>query len=349
MNIALLGCGRMGEVHGEAYAALAAGVRVFYVDADVHKASLYADRYGGAGTLPTWQAAVADTTIDAVDNCLPDFLHVEPTLAALHAGQHVLLEKPMAHTLADADRLLAASRHSGRYLMVAENFRFLPHLERAREIIGAGTLGDIFLIEVHHFESLQPRGWRTEARPEDGVGGVLIDVGHHFVDMAVQLGGPIAWVFAQFAQKTHPHFSGEDTAVLSFGYASGVIGQLTLSIGTPGAPPKPTFIVCGTRASLYFDWQSGLWMGEGRAFAPTRLILGKAPEAPDSFTYWGESIHAGVCAFVGALSRGTPVPVPAEAGRHVLAVVLAAHRSAQERQVVTVAQSRRQSHAWGHG
>jgi myo-inositol 2-dehydrogenase / D-chiro-inositol 1-dehydrogenase len=303
-------------------------VNVFYVSLDTAEAQRYAARFDGAGVFTSIEEALASANIDAVDNCLPSNLHPAVTEAALNAGKHVLVEKPMALSLEDAWRMIDASRKASRMLMVAENFRFLPHLERAKALITEGTLGEIFLVEVNHFERLHPRGWRTQGTGE--IGGALIDVGHHFVDMAVQLGGPVRWVFAQFSQKTIPEFSGEDTAVMMLGFESGVIGQLAES------PPQPTFIVCGTKASLYFDWQSGLWLGKGRAFEPSELVMSKDPEPPDSFAYWGASIHRCVEAFVDTVETGRESQVPGEVGAHDLAIILAAHQSARNGMKVAV-------------
>lgn len=345
LNIAVLGCGRMGEVHSEAYVTMPDEVCVFYVDSDREQAKHYVERFSGAGMFDSIDEALASPDIDAIDNCLPDHLHVAVTEASLRAGKHVLIEKPMAHTLEGANRMIQASRVSGKMLMLEENFRFLPHLNRAKEMIAEGVLGEIFLIEVHHFESLcpTPGSWRTQTTTQDRIGGMLIDVGHHFVDMAVQLGGMVEWVFAQFSQKTLLNAGGEDTAVLMLGYESGVIGQITLSIGAPGAPSKPTFIVCGTKASLYFDWQSGVWTGQGRAFEPVSLVMGKEPEPPDSFEYWGTAIHDCVRGFVRNIRADQPPQVPGEVGLHDLAIILAAHQSARTREVVSV----RQAEAYG--
>ncbi len=326
----------MGEVHGEAYATLRDEARVFYVDNDPEQAAAYAERFGGAGVFRSIKAAVMAREIDAVDICLPPQSHAAATEMAFGGGKHVLVEKPMATTLVDADRMIQAGRRAGKVLAVAENFRFMPHLNRARQMIADGALGDLFLIEVNLFESLRPL---STPQGQPGVG-ALMDVGHHFVDMAVQLGGPVAWVFAQFAQRTYsqrvPGYPGEDTAVIMLGYASGTIGQMTITIGAPGAPPRPTFIVCGTGASLFFDWQSGLWTGDGRAWTPATLVRGKAPEAPDSFEYWGETIHAGVRAFVHNLRAGLAPEVAGAIGRYDLEIILAAQQSARTLQRVAV-------------
>ena len=195
----------MGEIHGEAYAEMREEAHISFVSRDGSRAREYAARFGG-GTLDSYAEAIRSPDIDLIDNCLPDELHVTVTEAAFAAGKHVFVEKPMAMSLAGADRMLRASRRAGKHLIVAKNFRFMPHLERAKEFLAEGALGEPFLIEVNHFESLRPSGWRTAS--QGTAGGTLIDVGHHFVDMAVQLGGPIDWVFAQFAQKTLPDFTG---------------------------------------------------------------------------------------------------------------------------------------------
>lgn len=331
LTVAVLGCGRMGEIHGQAYATLHDEARVFYIDADPAKAAAYAERFSGAGTFGSVEQAVHAQDVDLVDICLPIHLHPGVTIAALNAGKHVLVEKPMATTLADADHMICAARHAERTLVVQENFRYMPHLERAKALIAEGALGDVFLIEVNLFDSLRPP--KAQAN-DDGRVGALLDVGHHFVDMAVQLGGPVAWIFARFAQKTLPGYNGEDTAVVMLGHASGVIGQLTVTIGAPGAPPQPTFVVCGTKASVYFDWQSGLWTGSGRAWAPTTLVLGKQAEPPDSFSYWGATIQTSVQSVLRDVLAGRAPRVSGAIGRHDLEIILAAQRSAQTGAVV---------------
>ena len=126
--------------------------------------------------------------------CTPHDRHLADARLALDAGLHVLVEKPIARTLEEADGMLAAARGAGRVLMVAENFRFMPAFRHVAALLDAGRLGA--LREVH----LVARGFRAQAgwrlAPEAMGGGALIDGGIHYVHVLRWWGGGVRRVFA---------------------------------------------------------------------------------------------------------------------------------------------------------
>src|SRR5204863_8001529 len=125
--------------------------------------------------------------------CTPHDRHVDDVMQALAADRHVLVEKPLARTLDEADRMIAASASAGRVLMTAENFRFMPAFRWVRRALDRQLLGE--LREIH----LVARGWRRHAgwRLTPGAGGgALIDGGIHYVHALRWWGGGVRRVFA---------------------------------------------------------------------------------------------------------------------------------------------------------
>src|SRR6266566_2758891 len=143
--------------------------------------------------------------------CTPHDRHLDDVLTALAAGRHVLVEKPLARTLEEADRMIDAAARAGRVLMTAENFRFMPAFRWVRRALDAGTLGDPR--EVH----LVARAWRrhTGWRLTPGAGGgALIDTGIHYVHALRWWGGEVRRVFALRPPQTIADMAGEDAVDL---------------------------------------------------------------------------------------------------------------------------------------
>jgi len=137
-----------------------------------------------AARYADYQELLADPAIDAVSICTPNFFHCEPTIAALEAGKHVLVEKPMAMTVAEAERMCAAAAANDRHLVTGFQWRFNPKARFLKAQREAGLFGDIHFVRV--------QAWRRRLIPSWGVftdkakqgGGALIDWGVHLVEMA---------------------------------------------------------------------------------------------------------------------------------------------------------------------
>src|SRR5262249_15496909 len=105
-------------------------------------------RYGFERASDHWEDLVKDPAVEALDNCLPNHLHLEPCLAAIRAGKHVFCEKPLGRSAAEARRLRDAAKQAGIVHMVGFNYRFLPAVQLARRLIDEGRLG-----RLHHFRA----------------------------------------------------------------------------------------------------------------------------------------------------------------------------------------------------
>jgi len=155
MALVVLGCGWIARRH--AAAARRLRLPLIFASRDADRARRYAREFGGVGAYGDYAQALRDSRARAALVCTPHDRHLDDVLEALAAGRHVLVEKPLARTLEEADRMIAAAARAGRVLMTAENFRFMPAFRWVRRALDAGMLGA--RREVH----LVARGWRRHA------------------------------------------------------------------------------------------------------------------------------------------------------------------------------------------
>ena len=190
INVAVIGLGWPGQRHLEGYFKVPF-VRVAAVcDASPALLAETQARFGVADGYADYREALACPEIDAVSICLPNFLHAPASIAAIEAGKHVLCEKPLAHTLADAERLATAVHAHDRTFMLALNNRFRIEIQALKRVIAAGTLGEIYYAKAGWMRRRWAgtvRGWFMEK--EKAGGGPMIDLGVHMLDLALWLMG----------------------------------------------------------------------------------------------------------------------------------------------------------------
>ena len=185
-GVALLGGGFMARIHAAAYAALRDRVQVRVVCALDGGEAIAAEL--GAEVSHDWEAVVAMPGIDAVDVCLPTPLHRPVAVRALAAGKHVLLEKPIALTLEDADAIGAAADAAGRVLMIGHVLRFFPEVVEMRRLIDEGALGRPLSATALRLSA--PPDWNEWMQDPARSGGVLVDMMVHDFDILNALLGP---------------------------------------------------------------------------------------------------------------------------------------------------------------
>ena len=143
VKIGVIGCGKIAQTrHLPEYATNPHAKLVGYYDKIRERSVQMAELYGGK-VYETYYDMINDPEIDAVSICVENRNHAEITNAALYAGKHVLVEKPMAVTLAECESMVAAAEFNGKHLMVGHNMRFDPVHRRAKELLQAGVIGDI--------------------------------------------------------------------------------------------------------------------------------------------------------------------------------------------------------------
>jgi predicted dehydrogenase len=254
LRLCLVGCGMIGRIHAQAAARHRQDIQLHLCDADAGRAEALAGEVQAVGVFESLEQVLSDPAIDAVDLCLPHHLHASATLSAFEAGKHVLLEKPLANSLAEADAMIEASRKAGLVFAVAENFRYEPAVRRAAEILARGDIGEPFLLLVQEMSFfvevttlMRTYDWRR--RESTGGGGVLFDRGVHLMAVVNQLGGPVRTVYA-LTRRPAAAWEVDETAVVSFVHESGLITNLVQSWNARSAASSPLLAIYGTQGSI---------------------------------------------------------------------------------------------------
>jgi predicted dehydrogenase len=320
MALVIVGCGWIARRH--AAAARTLGLPVVFASRDVARARAYAREFGGVAAYGVYEEALQHPGARGAVICTPHDRHLDDVLAALDAGCHVLVEKPIARTLEEADRMIDAAARGGRVLMVAENFRFMPGFRAVRRLIDDGGVGA--LREVH----LVARGFRrhTGWRCAPGAGGgALIDGGIHYVHALRWWGGEVRRLFALRPPQTLD-MAGEDSVDLLAELDGGAVGVLANSLAARGVPRFQWSSVTGTAATCFVDNRGRLVLLRGEAGLRFRVFRRDVRG------------HAAMLkAFDLAMTTGRADEMDGHAGRRDLAVVLAAYRSIAERRPVDLA------------
>ena len=217
--------------------------------------SEFAERFGFERHVAGWEDVVADPEVQVVENLLPNHLHAEPVIAAARAGKHVVCEKPLALDAAQAREMLSAVSEADVVHMCAFNYRFVPAVRRAREMLEAGDLG-----EVRHFRGTYRQSWGADPERE-GVwrfdpslagGGALGDLASHVVDLARYLVGEIDGVAAQVATFV-PGREVDDAIAAAVSFECGAIGTIEATRFSTANLNRFTWEIDGSKGSLAFD------------------------------------------------------------------------------------------------
>ncbi len=201
LNLCVVGCGQFAKTFVKAIRfssvpGVADQTDLFFAsrDREKAKAKAYCRKFAGRGYFGSYEEAAADPKVEAMYICTPHNLHAEHAVLAARFSKHILVEKPIARTLEEGQRMIAAAEDAGVKLMVAENYRFMPVVQKAKELITQGAIGTLRLIQIQEEARYVVEGWRT--RREIMGGGVLIDGGVHSINILVSLAGMPLEVYA---------------------------------------------------------------------------------------------------------------------------------------------------------
>jgi len=230
-----------------------------------HRLEQAAQRYGAHAAYPDWRRLIDDRRIQVLINAGPNDVHAEPSIAAAARGLHVLCEKPLARTSAEAAQMRDAAAAARIVHMTGYNYRFVPAIQLARQFIREGRLGRIYHFRARYCDDSMvdphiPYGWRHDKTRAGS--GVIGDLAAHAVDLARFLVGEISAVSAAariFVDRRPRRDRGEGVvdvedaieAVLEF--ATGAVGTLEASSFCPGRKNFLSFEVNGSGGSLVFN------------------------------------------------------------------------------------------------
>ena len=250
LSLCIVGCGVHARSVLDVIHNMTEDFRLFFASRDPDRAREYCETYGGVDFFGSYEQAAADPRVEAMYFLTPHHIHLENTLLASRNSKHVLMEKPIARTVAEATEMVQAMNVAGIRLMIAENYRFLPTVERCKQILGQGVIGGLRLIQIWDEDYSEPTGWRVSSANIGG--GLFIDGGIHSVDMLVNLGGFPERVYAVKPPKVFGGGEEEDGLVLTAHLPGGAVGFINFSYATPAARPRQGVTVTGTQGEITF-------------------------------------------------------------------------------------------------
>ena len=357
VGFGLLGYGFMGKAHSNALRTIpyifwpGSGRPELVAIAGRTQSSVAeaATRYGYKRYSTDWHDVIADDEVDVFDNVGPDDAHFPATMAAIQAGKHVVCEKPLAPTAEEAVELARAADAAGVKHLTCFNYRFMPAVQLAHELIAGGELG-----EIHQARFRYSQEWRTdrEGALPSPVGALNI-IGVHAIDQARLLVGEIASVSALITSPvtTDARRAGDqpaepiDTSAMVVEFESGVAGTLDCSLVSPGRKNHLAWEINGSTGSVAWDLENLNVLrvhrrGTSRTEGFTEVIVNEADHAlaapwwPSAHILGWEHGHINMLAhFVAAVATDGqvgPYGASFHDGARASQVVAAAKQSARE-------------------
>jgi predicted dehydrogenase len=206
INVAIVGCGRISDLHATGYRGLEGARLAAVCDSNRKRAEEKARLWGVEKVFNDYNLLLQDPNIDLVELLVPHHLHCPMSVAACEAGKHVSVQKPMALSSEEADAMIAAANRAGVLLRIYENFVFYPPAARAKEMIEAGEIGAPQMIRMHINTGTRKTSWKVPLsawlwrfnRRKSGGGELVFDHGYHLFSLAYSLMGPVkrvsAWI-----------------------------------------------------------------------------------------------------------------------------------------------------------
>jgi UDP-N-acetyl-2-amino-2-deoxyglucuronate dehydrogenase len=339
MKFGIIGAGMIGHFHAKAITAMTGGTLHSVFDLREEAARKLAAEYGAK---PFWNIAdfLADAQLEIVTVGTPSGAHLEPALAALNAGKHVICEKPLEVTLERVDQLMAAAKANGKTLAAVLNRRFHPGMTAFKAAADAGRFGILTSASCYvkwfrdqaYYDSAAWRGtWALDG------GGALMNQSIHTVDALLHLAGPVKSVQANMACLAHTGIEVEDiiVAILEFeNGARGVIEGSTCTWSKDGHPARVQ--LAGTEGSVFLaDEAFELWdfKNEHAEDAEIRTTLMRGQEAglgandPSAINFYQHQRNFEEV--VQSIHEGREPTTSAAEARKPVALIRAVYESAQ--------------------
>ncbi|MDP9481925.1 MAG: Gfo/Idh/MocA family oxidoreductase [Chloroflexota bacterium] len=328
LRVGVVGAGTMGETHVAAWAAEAAPVTVFSQDA--RRASALSATFGAA-VVGSIEELLAN--VDIVDICTPTDHHLEMTIAAAAAGRHVICEKPLARTVADAERMVATCAAAGVRLFVAHVVRFFPEYALAHQAVVDGAIGEPAVLRLKR-ATARPRlpgdHWLFDPTRS---GGMILDFMIHDFDYARWIAGDVESVHCRSVGAERPEL-GVEHAVAFLRHVSGAISQVSGSWAYSGPVFRTAFEIGGSHGLIEQDSEVGrplvAYLHAGPTAEERPVGLPASPVDEDPY-------RLELREFYRAIVDGSPARVGPSDGVEAVRIALAAAESARTGRRVDVA------------
>lgn len=352
LKAGIIGCGKVGDFHAKAYAAIGNSELAAVCDNDLDRAKGFAGRYG-VKAYNSIETMIRECGLDIVSVCTPHPLHANPAVTAANCGCNVLIEKPLASTLADCDEIIRAGDQNRVTIGTMVQRRFYRPCMRIREAINSGKIGRPVLGMVTML------GWRDKAYYESDPwrgswegegGGVMVNQAPHQIDLLQWYMGDVDEIYGVWKNLNHPYIEVEDTAVAVIKFKNGGIGNIVVSnsqnpalygkvhiFGENGAgigvqTDGGAMFVAGMSSIMEAPYND-LWTVEGEAGMKDAWQKEDTEffNSVDSMYYYHQ---AQIQDFVDAVQNGTKPLVDAREGRKTVEIFTGIYRAAETNSVV---------------
>ncbi|MCM0614603.1 Gfo/Idh/MocA family oxidoreductase [Paenarthrobacter sp. TYUT067] len=362
LGVAAIGYAFMGKAHSNAWRNVSSFFDVpafeqkVLVGRDADAVAEAAAKYGWAESATDWRSVIERDDIHIIDICAPGWMHAEIAIAALEAGKHVLVEKPLANTLGEAELMTAAAakaRDRGVQSMIGFNYRRVPALALAKELIAEGRLGTVRHVRAAYLQdwltdAQSPMSWRL--RKETAGSGALGDIASHAIDQVLYLlddavtevSGRLQTFVDQRPGAEDPEdVTVDDAAWVNLSLASGAIASVEASRVATGQKNSLRLEIYGSLGSLTFDLENLNELYFMDTTVPVReqgfrRILVNEPEHPYLEAWWPQGHIIGwehtfthqIRDFLTAIAAGESPSPSFEEGLNVQHILAAVEESA---------------------
>ena len=336
LRVGIVGCGSITKYrHAPEYAHNDAAEIVAFCDVNLVRATLMAEEYGGK-VYTDYLDMFEKEELDLVSVCTPNLYHAPISIAAARAGFHVLCEKPMAASEAEALRMITAAKESNVVLMIGHNQRFMPAHLKAKEILQSGDLGRVLTFRTA-FGHPGPESWSADGKEswffqkEIAIVGAMGDLGIHKADLIRWLLEDEVVEISAFVETLHKENTKvDDNAICIMRMSQGAIGTLTASWTYYKGEDNTTLLYCENGVIKIGTDPVDQVIVEKTDGTVQRYNVGAMT------TNTGQT-HSGVIdSFIYSILTKTPPAITGEEGMKSLKVILAALESAETKKLIVI-------------
>ena len=369
LRIGIIGGGRITDLHALAYRDYQKAEIYAVSDINENTARSRAEEWGARHWYTDYREMLSDPKIDAVEIITPHHVHAEMTAAALEAGKHVSVQKPMALTVGECDEMIDAAARSGKNLRVFENFQHFPPIAKAKELLDSGAIGDPISIRMkavqgsltgsdasgppvrradarppyplalsHQVAGVKPDNWKFDPK-QSGGGRMTLDYGYHAFALAVHFLGDVEKVFAWITQTEIVHgWFLDSPGVVMWKYKNAerygswdVVSSDGILIPTKYWPEDEWIEITGTEGFIWTNRCTSMLLDR-----PALVMYkdGVTTEYSNLDTDFASSFIRGTRAWIDSLYQDRQATLSGEDGRRILQFSLAALLSARENREV---------------
>lgn len=330
LRFGLIGCGRVAPRHAESLQQLEHTELVAVADKRRSRAENFQNKYSAEPYID-YHAMITRDDLDVITICTPSGLHAQMALDAIKAGKHVIVEKPIALSTADADKMIAAAAEANVKLCVILQNRFNPPMRDIYDVVKSGKIGKLLLgnacVRWYRPQSYYEDDWHGTWAMD---GGALMNQSIHHIDALQWLIGDVDTVFAMTGTLAHD-MEAEDTGVVVVRFKNGALGTIEGSTVTFPYNLEGSVAIFGERGSLKVGGtalnRKVIWKIDGELENEKEIVTGDLVDPPSVYGYSHRLVIADM---VDAIINDRQPKTGGSEGRRSLALVEAIYQSARE-------------------